>query len=100
MLLNETRSGIERWKSNPHRRWQTRRHPTQFLTTSPQANRKEPLSRLPGCAVVEGDKITVPSDKNYLKTYAQARKGSPLSGGPGARAGLPVGIWDVLRLRF
>ena len=31
----------------------------------------------PGCATVEGDKITVPPDKNKLMPYAQARKQHP-----------------------
>jgi hypothetical protein len=31
----------------------------------------------PGCAIVEGDKITVPSDKNKLMPYARARKEYP-----------------------
>ncbi len=31
----------------------------------------------PGCAIVEGDKITVPPDKDDLKPYAQARKEHP-----------------------
>jgi len=31
----------------------------------------------PGCAIVEGDKITVPPDKNDMKPYAQARKEHP-----------------------
>lgn len=31
----------------------------------------------PGCAIVEGDKITVPPDKDKLLRYAQARKQHP-----------------------
>ena len=31
----------------------------------------------PGCAIDEGDKITVPPDKNDLRPYSQARKEHP-----------------------